>query len=201
MDIIDAIGAFLSGDGGRWMYWFFALAGSAYFGISGVLYLFGFGGVSDLPDGLDLDMDGGVDIPHADTGFPDFRFLSLRTILAFIMMFGWGGLIFGGRQHPFAGFIGAMICGLAAMALTAFVIGLLLKLQQSGTKNSAQMIGLTGKVYLTIPAGRKKAGKVVVNAGDDTREIAAFSEEELSTGTPVKVVSCIGQRQFIVEKL
>lgn len=200
MVILDVIGSFLSGDGGRWMYLFFAIAGSAYFGISGVLYLFGFGGVSDMPGDIDLDMDGSIDIPHPDTGFPDFRFLSLRTILAFIMMFGWGGLIFG-REYPIAGFIGAVICGLAAMALTAFVIGLLLKLQQSGTKNSAQMIGLTGKVYLTIPADRKKAGKVVVNAGDDTREITAFSEEELATGTPVKVVSCIGQRQFIVEKL
>jgi len=200
MDFFESIAAFLSGDGGRTMYWTFAIIGSAYFGISGILYLFGFGGVSDMPDGLDLDMDGSIDVPHVDTGFPDFRFLSLRTILAFIMMFGWGGLIFG-REHPFAGLVGALVCGLIAMALTAFVIALLLKLQQNGTKDSAQLIGLTGKVYLTIPAGRKSAGKVIVNAGDDTREISAFAEAELPTGTPVKVVSCLGKSQFVVEKI
>ncbi len=189
LTILQTARDFLSGDNGQMMYWTCAVAGTGFFAVSGFLALFGFGGADDAGD-----MDA-----HVDSGFSDFHLLSLKAIFAFIMMLGWGGVIFG-RGNGYAGFFGAAVCGFAAMVLTASVIALLLKLQQNGTKSTAELVGMTGSVYLSIPANRSGTGKVVVNCGDDTREVKAVAEEALATGTPVKVVSVSGGGIVVVEK-
>ncbi len=191
--MLQTISEFLSGDNGQTMYWICALTGTGFFAVSGFLYLFGFGGCDDS-DALDA-----TDAGHIDSGFSDFNLLSLKAIFAFVMMMGWGGVIFG-KGNGYGGFFGAFACGLAAMFLTAFVIAFLLKLQQSGTKTSDALVGMTGSVYLSIPAGRSGMGKVVVNAGDDTREVRAVADEALATGTPVRIVSATGNGVVIVER-
>lgn len=197
MVLITTISQFLSSDGGQTMYWTCAIIGSAFFGISGILNLFGIGDVSG-PD--DVDFDANVDVPHVDTGFLDFKLLSLKSILAFVMMFGWGGVVFG-RDNGYAGLAGALACGIVTMILTALLIAFLLKLQQDGTRDNASLVGLTGRVYLTIPAGRTSAGKVIVNAENDTREVAAFADESIPTGTQVRLMAQFGRRGFVVERI
>ncbi len=189
--MLNTISDFLSGDNGQTMYWICAMVGTGFFVLSGVLYLFGFG---------DADADLDADAAHVDTGFSDFHLLSLKTIFAFVMMFGWGGVIFG-RGNGYGGFTGAFVCGLAAMVLTAFVITFLLKLQQNGTKSADALIGMSGSVYLSIPEKRSGTGKVIVNAGDDTREVRAMAEEAIATGTLVRIVAVSGGGIVIVEKI
>ncbi len=195
----STLSEFLSGENGQLMYWGCALAGSAVFALTGVMALFGFGSVS-AEVGTDVDMDGVADIAHADTGFPDFKLLSVRGVFAFIMMFGWGGVIFG-EGNGYSGFAGAVGCGLVTMLTVAFLVTMMLRLQQNGTRSNQTLAGLTGKVYLTIPGGSGKAGKVVVNTGDSTREVAAYADEPLETGTPVRLVKLLGSNQFKVEKI
>ncbi len=189
--MLTAISEFLSGDNGQMMYWACALTGTGFFVITGFLYLFGF----DSADDADLS-----DADHADSGFSDFNLLSLKTIFAFIMMMGWGGVIFG-KGNGYSGFAGAFFCGLAAMLLTAFVIAFLLKLQQNGTKSLESLVGKTGSVYISIPGGKTGTGKVMVNSGDDTREVRAVAEEALATGTPVRVTAFSGNGIAVVEKI
>ena len=195
--IITQTGEVLAGGGAREIYWGIALFGTVLFALSGVLLLFGIGS-SALPDDVDVDLDGDVDIPHPDTGLPDLHIISFRTILAFLTMFGWGGLVFS-KYGGWYGLLGAFLCGLAMMFATAFLIALLMKLQQSGNVESADIVGKTGSVYMNIPGGMEKAGKVVVNLGTSTREVLAVAEGAIGRGTPVRIVKYLGGGRFTVE--
>lgn len=195
--VLAQSGEFLAGDTARAVYWAFALAGTVLFAISAVTLMLG-GGAEMIGGDVDVDMDGDIDIVHADTGLFDLKFFSFRTVLAFCTMFGWGGLVFG--EYGWGGLLGAILCGLAMMFVTALLISLLLKLQQSGNVSPAQIVGKSGTVYISLPGGMDKPGKVMVNLGDSTREIQAVAEEALSTGTVVQVAKYLGNRCYVVEK-
>ncbi len=177
--IIAGINEFVNGGGIMSVYWGFAIGGSVIFAITAVAALFGMGGAESAD--VDVDMDGEIDIVHPDSGIFDFKLISFRSILAFIAMFGWGGVVFGDRG--WVGLAVAVGCGLVTMAITAYLIMSILKLQQNGTRANASLVGKKGTVYLAIPAGGR--GKVVLDLGDSTREITARSDVALAKGDPV----------------
>jgi membrane protein implicated in regulation of membrane protease activity len=177
--IIAGINEFVNGGGIMSVYWGFAIGGSVIFAITAIAALFGMGGAESAD--VDVDMDGEIDIVHPDSGIFDFKLISFRSILAFIAMFGWGGVVFGDRG--WVGLAVAVGCGLVTMAITAYLIMSILKLQQNGTRANASLVGKKGTVYLAIPAGGR--GKVVLDLGDSTREITARSDVALAKGDPV----------------
>ncbi len=179
--IIAGINEFVNGGGIMSVYWGFAIGGSIIFAITAIAALFGFGGAESADADIDVDMDGEIDIVHPDSGIFDFKLISFRSILAFIAMFGWGGVVFG--DHGWVGLAVAVGCGLVTMAITAYLIMSILKLQQNGTRANASLVGKKGTVYLAIPAGGR--GKVVLDLGDSTREITARSDVALAKGDPV----------------
>lgn len=193
MAFLEKVGEFLAGGTAQSVYWAFAISGTILFIISVVLSMFG--ASSDFAD-TDMNMDGEIDLPHPDTGFLDLKFLSFRTILAFLTMFGWGGVVFG--EHGWIGFAAAFFCGLIMMVIAAFVIAGLLKLQQNGTASNAAMVGKFGTVYLTIPGDRAGAGKVSVNLGTATHEVRAFSDSAIATGRKVRIAAYLGNGDFLV---
>lgn len=196
-DVFLSVGTLLSPETTHAVYWFFAIFGSLAFGLSGILHLLGLTDTSSVPDDLDLDLDGDIDIPHTDTGLFDFKLFSVRTILAFFTMFGWGGVIFGDRG--WIGFAIAVCCGLVMMLLTALSISMILKLQQNGTVKNQHFTGSNAIVYLTIPGGRKGKGKVTVVTESGTREFSAVCDTvELPTGTPVLLQQYLGDSLFLV---
>ena len=130
---------------------------------------------------------GGGGDAHSDSGH-DFQVLSVQSIAAFMMGFGWGalGAMRGlGWQAP-----RTIVLGCAAGAGMVYLLAILLKgmadLQSSGTVSIAGAMGREGDVYVTVPgAGR---GQVRVNIGDRQRIYNAVSGgEELPTGTRVRV--------------
>ena len=179
MIILSTINEFVNGGGIMSVYWGFAIGGSVIFAITAIAALFGMGGAESAD--VDVDMDGEIDIVHPDSGLFDFKLISFRSILAFIAMFGWGGVVFGDRG--WVGLAVAVGCGLVTMAITAYLIMSILKLQQNGTRANASLVGKKGTVYLAIPAGGR--GKVVLDLGDSTREITARSDVALAKGDPV----------------
>ena len=193
--IIAGISEFINGGGIMSVYWGFAIGGSVIFAITAIAVLFGVGGVESAGD-IDVDMDGEIDIVHPDSGIFDFKLISFRSILAFIAMFGWGGIVFG--EHGWWGFAAAIGCGLVTMAITAYLIMSILKLQQNGTRANASLVGKKGTVYLAIPAGGR--GKVILDLGDSTREITASSDVALAKGTPV-VATALKAEVFTVAPL
>lgn len=194
MIVLGTISEFVNGGGMMSVYWGFAIGGSAIFAITAISALFGLGGAES--GDVDVDMDGEIDIVHPDSGIFDFKLISFRSILAFIAMFGWGGVVFG--EHGWKGFSVAIACGLVTMVITAYLIMSILKLQQSGTRANASLIGQKGTVYLAIPAGGR--GKVILDLGDSTREIAAFSEVALEKGAPV-VTTALKAEVFTVKPI
>jgi membrane protein implicated in regulation of membrane protease activity len=194
MIVLGTISEFVNGGGMMSVYWGFAIGGSAIFAITAIAALFGMGGAES--GDVDVDMDGEIDIVHPDSGIFDFKLISFRSILAFIAMFGWGGVVFG--EHGWKGFCIAIVCGLVTMVITAYLIMSILKLQQSGTRANASLVGQKGTVYLAIPAGGR--GKVILDLGDSTREIAAFSDVALEKGTPV-VTTALKAEVFTVKPI
>ena len=178
--IVATINEFINGGGIMSVYWGFAIGGSVIFGITAISALFGLWG-GDAPTDVDVDMDGEIDVVHPDSGVFDFKLISFRSILAFIAMFGWGGVVFG--DNGWIGLAVATGIGLGSMILVAILFHSILKLQQNGTRANASLVGKTGTVYLAIPAGGR--GKVVLDLGDSTREVAAYSETELAKGATV----------------
>ena len=194
MIILGTINEFMNGGGMMSVYWGFAIGGSAIFAITAIAALFGMGGAES--GDVDVDMDGEIDIVHPDSGIFDFKLISFRSILAFLAMFGWGGVVFG--EHGWTGFGIAIGCGLVTLVIVAYLIMSILKLQQSGTRANASLVGQKGTVYLAIPAGGR--GKVILNLGDSTREITACSDVALDKGTPV-VTTALNAEVFTVKPL
>ena len=195
MILLGTISEFVNGGGIMSVYWGFAIGGSVIFAITAIAALFGVGGAESSGD-IDVDMDGQIDIVHPDSGIFDFKLISFRSILAFIAMFGWGGVVFG--EYGWKGLGAALGCGLVTMVITAYLIMSILKLQQNGTRANASLIGKNGTVYLAIPAGGR--GKVVLDLGDSTREITAYSDVALAKGDPV-VTTALNAEIFTVKPL
>ena len=148
----------------------------------------------------DVAPDGTFDsIDHVDTGFMDFQLISFKSILAFVTMFGWTGVVWG--KSGWLGFLAAFVIGLFAMFLTALAVYLMFKLQHSGNVQTSDIVGSSGTVYITVPAGRKDHGKVTVSLKGSTQEITAVADEEIPTGTPVKVAEALSDTLFLVRKV
>ena len=145
------------------------------------------GGDADTDVGADSDID--IDTEHIDSDV-GFRLLSMHGLSAFFMMFGLVGLAFYRQSQAgvIISIIGAMVAGL----LSVWVIGKLFqgaaRLQSSGTLKTADAVGSTGTVYLTIP--KQGTGRVSLNFRNRLREFDATEKNgtEVPTGTPIRVV-------------
>ncbi len=177
-------------------YWIIALIGSAIFA---VIFLLTFiGGDTDVDmeaDGTDFD---------ADDGGVGFQFFTFKNIVAFFTIFGWSGLscLDGGLSTGLTLVI-STISGLIMMVLTTLLFFWINKLAESGTLKMKNAIGAIGEVYLPIGANRSKMGKVQIKVQGSLRELEALTDndEELKTGTVVKVLEIISAELLLVEKL
>ena len=77
-------------------------------------------------------------------------------------------------------------------------------MQQSGNIDVYRSaVGCSGRVYLTVPAERKGAGKVQININNAVREYDALtdSEDDLKTGTSIKVTEVLDTNTLLVEEI
>jgi len=203
---------------------FFCIAfpASAILLIQTILTLIGLGHDGDV-DGVDADTDTGIefhggdadadhDIGHdfshdGDHGMDsgaDFRFFSIRGLVAFFTLFGWVGALLGaGPMNKVLAVIIAILSGLAAMFLIALIFYGVSRLQSSGNIRYANAVGRTGEVYLTIPASRKGTGKVQVVIQERLIEVNAMTDinKPIPTGANVKITGMLGDHVLLVEPL
>ena len=179
--------------GAQNFYLFLAILGSIAFIIQFVMTVVG------------LDHDTGGLEPGAEAATADgaeiaqLNFFSLKGIVSFITFFGWAGFFWG--HLGWAGLGLALLLGAVMMTLTAFLLYGMLRLQCSGNLEPEALVGCTGTVYLSIPADRKPDGRVTVRLPNCTREVAALADQELSTGSLVRVESLIGNNCYLVTPL
>lgn len=161
-------------------------------------------GVPDtgLDGDTDSDFDDGGDGDAGGTGlFAGLKLFTLRGIVAFLAVCGWGGLwLLRMGMHPFFAVFLAIAMGFWAMLLMALFLRIALKLQDDGTLDFRNALGAAGTVYLTIPASRAGEGKVHVIVQDQLRELEAVTDEAspISTGSEIVVVGLSGGNTLVV---
>lgn len=176
-------------------YWIIALIGSAVFFIIFITTFIG---------GGDTDMEADASDFEADDGGVGFQFFTFKGIVAFFTIFGWSGVtcIDNGLSTGITLVI-SIIAGLIMMFLTSLLFYWMHKMSESGTLKIKNAIGVVCEVYLPIGAKRSSIGKVQIKVQGSLRELDAVTdnEEELKSGTIVKVTEIISTEILLVQKL
>ena len=189
--------------------------------IQTVMMLVGFD--SDNADGVDslgeLDMDSDIELADTDgifgdgileadadpdpTGLTDLRIFSVRGIIAFLVVFGWVGVVLdiAGAMFGITLLI-ATVCGFAMMLLLAFLMRAVMKLRSDGNIDNRNALGVSGKVYLTVPAARTGEGKVniLIQGAYVEREAVTDEVEPIPTGSEIVVIGLSGQTTLVVKR-
>jgi membrane protein implicated in regulation of membrane protease activity len=124
----------------------------------------------------------------------------MPPLLAFIAMFGVGG-IFATQVLDLHGGAAAAVgvgFGLVGFAVAYLLFRALRRAEGGRPFAVSDLVGHTGSVSVTIPAGR--LGTVYIRAEGQTHEITATANEEIPTGAAVKVVGTAGMG-LVVERM
>ncbi len=176
--------------------------------IQTVLMLIGIG--ADALDGadadLDLDGDGVLDQEFMDpdpSGLDGLRIFTVRGIIAFAVVFGWVGLVMDTAGVAlWLTIVVATAAGVAMMVLLAVMMRAVMRLRSDGTLDNRNALGVSGRVYLTVPASRTGEGKVNVLLQGSYVERDAVTDEaaEIPTGCEVVVTGLSGQTTLVVKR-
>lgn len=156
-----------------------------------VLMLFGMDGDSDFDvDDLDDHGTGGI--------------LSVRTVTAFFVGFGWSGvaaLEAGWSLLPtivVSTAVGSVFMG-GVFALMRTLYGM----RYSGTLDYRNAVGNVGNVYLRIPAAMAGPGQVEVLVQGRLRVVQAFTraDRQLGNNERVRVTDLMDETTLLVEPL
>ena len=137
-----------------------------------------------------------------DTGI---GLLTVRTVTAFFVGFGWTGAIMLNRSYSMTAAISAgTATGVVFLLATAFLIRNLLRLQSGGGNidyNNA--IGLVGTVYTTIPAAEAGGGQIELEIQGRLMMAEAYTKAvwNLKPNSKAKVIALIGRSTLLVEPL
>jgi membrane protein implicated in regulation of membrane protease activity len=147
---------------------------------------------------LDDVLGGILDALHLDFSIGGISLMP--PLLAFIAMFGVGG-IFATQVLALHGGPAAIVgvgFGLAGFAV-AFLLFRALRSAEGGKPYSVgDLVGRTGSVSVTIPAGR--LGTVYVRAEGQNHELSATASEDIPSGAAVKVIGTAGMG-LVVERM
>jgi hypothetical protein len=153
-----------------------------------------------LGSGHDFDHDAAADGGDGATGA---QILSTRTLVAGAVGFGWAGVLaLQSHSSPGAAIGIAIISGIAFMLLVFGVMRVLFSMRDDGTLNYRNAVGLTGRVYVTVPGHRRGAGQIeIMLQGRLTMAAAQTDAEALSPQTTVRVTAAQSDNTLIVEPL
>ena len=124
-------------------------------------------------------------------------------MIAFLVVFGWVGVAMDSAGVQFWLTLPvAAVGGFLMMLLLAVLMRAAMKLRENGTADNRNAIGVSGKVYLTIPAQRQGAGKVhlLLQGTLVEREAVTDGAEAIPTGSEVVVIGLSGQTDLVVRK-
>ncbi|PZD78408.1 hypothetical protein [Mesonia sp. K7] len=175
------------------IYWTIAIVGSLLFILQ--LTLSFVGGEIETSD-VDTDVE-------SDTGI-GFQFITFKNLVGFFTIFGWTGIAcIDARLSIPITIVISFISGLAMMLIMAAMFHYMRKLNDSGTLDYKNALEAIGEVYLTIGANRSKIGKAQIKIQGTLRELDALTdnENELKSGTLIKVIDVTSNGILIVEKL
>lgn len=142
-----------------------------------IMSFFGIGGDDMDFGGGDMDADGGL--------------FSVRSIIGFVLGFGWGGVIGEGMGLGWGGCLGmALGIGAGMFLIIAILMKFIYSLKSDGTLRYESLVGMTAKVYLTIPPAGKHGGQVMVSHPSQLFYLPAVQrgEESLPANSIVRIL-------------
>lgn len=164
-------------------FWIIAIASSVIFLVLLIL--------SFLATDLDnVDIDAG----HLDLDVSGV-FLNSKSILAFLIMFGWAGVVAFSIFKSFTWIIVfAIFFGILGLLVAALILWGLYKLKEEGTLDLNNAIGKTGTVILRIPPKMQGKGQVQVVIQNSLRTLDAMTEENeiIPSGKEIQIIDIIG---------
>lgn len=167
---------------------------------------------TDVDADVDVDVDVDGDIPDGDEGFlatvdaegfAGLRVFTIRGIIAFLVVFGWVGVVMETAGITlWLTLPVATASGFAIMLLLAFIFKALMKLRSDGNTDNRNAIGTAGRVHLTIPPSRTGEGKVHVMLQGSYVERDAVTDEDtpIPTGSEIVVVRVSGGTTLVVRR-
>lgn len=182
-----------------------ALLGTGLFLLKFVLMLAGGDGhdAMDAHDALDahdgFDGHGGGSVDHGDA---DLKLLSVQGVLAFLMGFGWVGLLVvsSTRTQLVVALAAAVAAGSVCMYAMARVMSAMKRLQSSGNVSAKSAVGGFGTVYVGVPAGGEGTGQVTVVIDQKQRTYNAVTAgDKIARDARVRVIGVQGQNTLMVE--
>ncbi len=154
----------------------------------------GLDGAGDVDVAVDFDVDADVDLgAEVESGDSThaFTLLSVQSVGAFLMGFGWGGL--GGLLGFEWALPMSLLLAVGFGAGMVWLLGLLMKamydLSSSGTVHIQDALGAQGRVYSNVTALGAGRGQVRVVINERARIYNAVSDgEAIVTNSSVRVV-------------
>ncbi|MEC8934536.1 MAG: hypothetical protein VX958_03650 [Planctomycetota bacterium] len=150
------------------------------------------GGAFDVADG-EFEIEG----TDGDLGV-----LSIRTICAFFVGFGWGGITALNQYEGdvFIATVAGFITGSLFLFAVLWTMRGLHSLKEDGSVDIKNAVGTNGRVYLPIPPNREGTGQVQVVIQGREREVIALtdSDEELENRTRITVLKQIDPQTVLV---
>jgi membrane protein implicated in regulation of membrane protease activity len=147
---------------------------------------------------LDDILGGVLDALHIDFSFGGVSLMP--PLLAFVAMFGVGG-IFASQVLDMHGAPAAVVgvgFGGVGFAVAFLLFRALRRAEGEGPFSIDDLVGRTGSVSVSIPAGRM--GTVYVRAEGQNHEISATAAEDIPAGAAVKVTATAGMG-LVVERM
>ena len=145
------------------------------------------------------DIDGDLD----PSGLDSLRIFTVRGIIAFLVVFGWTGLVMNNAGIDlWIVLVTAFVSGFAMMIVLSLLIKAVMKLRNDGNLDNKNALGVSGRVYLTIPPSRTGEGKVNILLQGTYVEMDAVTDEDapITTGSEVVVTGISGQTTLIVKR-
>ena len=119
-----------------------------------------------------------------------FNFLSVQSILAFLMGFGWMGLTVLNqlKLSSLYAVILSILVGLAFMVFSAYLMFMIKKLDKKIVVNYEDYIGIEGKAYTHFAPKSSGQIQIVINKKLETLDVVSVSEEEIQAFSQIKLV-------------
>ena len=159
-------------------------------------------GLGDSVDGFGAN-DVGPDVDgFYDHGAVAFQLLSIRSVIAFGMLFGWAGALYLDSGYSVEeAVIRGFVWGAAGMVLVAYFFYKVQQLSESHTRNLSSCIGNEGEVYLDIP--EDGTGQIRVMESGAVNYVSARSKggQSIQHKTPVRVLRTLDTTTVEVEPI
>jgi hypothetical protein len=157
-------------------------------------------------------VDADVSTVHSADTLVSFKLLSVRSIIAFGLLFGWAGALYL-QQVPAVGatvqgsamtvsraIMYSLFWALGGMFVVSGIFYLMKKMTETGNVKLITCVGKAGTVYMNIPTNGTGQIRTVVSGTMCAVGARTEDGQPLPEGTPVQVVKVLDSNTVIVRR-